>query len=274
MNQTIKNKNLEFAIKQVNIVNNIQIEIDKYLQRSQKIEISVGERLRQLAIYLEGELTFKYSLKKSWEILDIVYSKAIISEPDNGKILQSKGLSSYFYLTYSEDEQSKSFFTEISKEAYYLALKIIPNDPDLYYEIGLLYYFVGNLNKAIRWFKKCIKLDSDHPSALMYIGHCYDDLNKPEKALSYYLKVNVNRLTDEMPIWRKAKLWELIGYIFLVLEDIKSAEDYFLKMISVYDEIGFDELTYPSRFMDVYSENKINNNKILKFYREVSDYYQ
>ena len=94
------------------------------------------------------------------------------------------------------------FDTEQSQKAinaYNKALEIEPNNPNVLTDQGVMYKKIGWYDKALANFEKASKIDPDHLQSLYNAGIVYAvDLKQPEKAVPYwnkYLKLDSNSPT-------------------------------------------------------------------------------
>ena len=78
-----------------------------------------------------------------------------------------------------------------SIENYNKALDRQDNDyykATIYINLGVLYRYLGQKEKAIEYYQKAIKLDPEYARAYSNLGVVYDDLGQKEKAIEYYQK--------------------------------------------------------------------------------------
>ena len=68
------------------------------------------------------------------------------------------------------------------------AIKIKPDDHDVYNNMGNAYYDLKEYKKAIECYKKAIELKPDYYDAHYNMGNAYDDLKEYEKAIECYKK--------------------------------------------------------------------------------------
>jgi len=119
-----------------------------------------------------------------------------------------------------------------------------PNEED-YYTMGLFHYgdyeektpkdlLNERTNKAISFFQSSLESDQNYYMSNYYLGHCYQDLGRYEKAIEYYLKVNQNKLKMDFPLWRFVLLFELIGFCYWKTEQKDIGMKYFEKTSSEY----------------------------------------
>lgn len=95
---------------------------------------------------------------------------------------------------YFDTEQAQK-----SINAYGKALEIDPNNPNVLTDQGVMFRKVGWYDKALINFEKASKLDPNHLQSLFNAGIVYvSDLKQPEKAIPYwtkYLKLDSNSPT-------------------------------------------------------------------------------
>jgi len=147
---------------------------------------------------------------------------------------------------------------DLAEEYLLKGLKIDPNDHLFNYNLGRLYNFRNEYEKAIEFFKKCIDLKPDFDLAYFDITTSYEELEMYEEAeknylkaieldpedLSYYLNLGnlyKNELNfPEKGISQYLKVIEIdslnsdaynnAGILFLdVLNDLEKAEQYLIK---------------------------------------------
>lgn len=69
---------------------------------------------------------------------------------------------------------------------YDKALNMSPDDAQIIYNKAFLLYEIGKYSDAKNLFKKVVSLNSQHVSALNYLGLCYQAMNQLEVALEYF----------------------------------------------------------------------------------------
>jgi tetratricopeptide (TPR) repeat protein len=78
------------------------------------------------------------------------------------------------------------------------ALQLAPTSPEVNYYIGLLYYYIGNLNAAVDRFQKSISMDHGNGQALLALGEIY----YTQKDYAHATNVLEQGLTLEPDSWR------------------------------------------------------------------------
>ena len=67
------------------------------------------------------------------------------------------------------------------------ALRIMPNNIKVFYNLGTLYYQLRQYNKAIPVYQKLTKLSSSDPTPYFYLGDSYYNSGNKKKAYSNYM---------------------------------------------------------------------------------------
>lgn len=125
---------------------------------------------------------------------------------------QSKSYSEALYYTaYSYDLLGQS---EKAIETYNSALKASPDDKDLLFNLGRLYYMQTNYENAITYFEKVLSVDSTDFDANINIGNSYIQLKKFKEALPY-----LERATRLQP--KNPNAWYNLAVALVNLGDTK-----------------------------------------------------
>lgn len=59
---------------------------------------------------------------------------------------------------------------------YHKAIKLNPNKPEAYYNLGLLYKNVGKYEKSAKCLEKAVELRADYVEAYINLGNVYKKL--------------------------------------------------------------------------------------------------
>jgi tetratricopeptide (TPR) repeat protein len=111
---------------------------------------------------------------------------AILTEITNTADKQSKSYSEAIYsLAYSFDLSGQP---EKAIETYQKALESVPDDKDLMFNLGRLYFMQNKYDEAVENFLKVLAQQPDDFEANMNVGNAYQQLKKYEEALPYHLK--------------------------------------------------------------------------------------
>lgn len=88
-----------------------------------------------------------------------------------------------------------------------ICLKHEPDDPDIYYDMGVLYYIhMRNTQVALTYFHKCIELDKDYVPGYKYLIMIYQEQNNHQSAHDVSIKManmylRQNDLTNVMGLY-------------------------------------------------------------------------
>jgi Flp pilus assembly protein TadD len=92
-------------------------------------------------------------------------------------------------------------------ESWQKALKLIPNDAEVYNFIGVAYHKIGKINMAAEYFKKAVELKDDYYQAYNNLGYMQFLLNDYQNALDNFIhSVQIN--PDFEPAVKNKKLVE------------------------------------------------------------------
>ena len=67
-------------------------------------------------------------------------------------------------------------------------LEINPEDPELHYDLGNLYYKKGEFDKAIFQYQKSLSIQPDNPSTYYNLACMYSIQNRVEKSIDFLKK--------------------------------------------------------------------------------------
>lgn len=92
------------------------------------------------------------------------------------------------------DTQIQDFISkrEFSKAESLLRerLRSDPNNPDLHYLVGVLFYFQGQVGSAVENLKKSLSIDPRHTDAAICLSVLYNDIGKYEDAKRVFEQAN------------------------------------------------------------------------------------
>ncbi|MCM8831365.1 MAG: tetratricopeptide repeat protein [Candidatus Omnitrophica bacterium] len=154
-------------------------------------------------------------------------------------------------------EKANQKFNE-ALEKFNLALKFYPQD---YYSIstkGLIFYFLGKEEEAIKTAKLATQLSSSAPIVLSNLGYIYSNLKMPKEAISEYKKA--------LSILKKSSLINYnLGTLYLDQNDLIKAIEYFKKAINdnIHFPYSYNNLGYLLWLKGEYKEAQINFEKAI-----------
>jgi len=125
-------------------------------------------------------LTNQEKFQEALEILDDLYESNPHSEEIKNNLINTLFdyggyLNDYYILEYEKAKQIFKRITQLNPDSY-RAL----------YNIGIAYFNLGQMKKAIIYFEKALKLKPDYKYCLYNIGLVYEDLEKYDEALKFY----------------------------------------------------------------------------------------
>lgn len=103
-------------------------------------------------------------------------------------------------------------------EVLEMQLKYYPQD-DMYNVLGVLYHNIGNISKAIKYYKKAIKADDENPWPHSNLGHDYFNIGKYIEA-----KKELERALELKPDLAASLI--VLGSIYSEEEDKEKANEY------------------------------------------------
>lgn len=73
-----------------------------------------------------------------------------------------------------------------SAEYYRMAIQLMPEDPELHYELGNLCLELGQHDQAIGGYQSALKYAPGHPQVLLQIGNTYSAMGQPAEAVRFF----------------------------------------------------------------------------------------
>lgn len=110
-------------------------------------------------------------------------------------------------------------------ELFHSALRVVPNNAKVYYNIARISSEVKEVEKSIKFYRKAIQLHPLYESAHMNLGNLYRENHQYEKA-KHHLKKAVEIL-EEFPT-----AWMNLGIVQNVLKEHQEAERSYFKALS------------------------------------------
>lgn len=113
------------------------------------------------------------------------------------------------------------------------AEKYNPDDPRIYYFLGMAFHRKGMKDKAIEHFKKAISLKEDYSEAHNYLGTLYSDMALWDRAIEEFDKALDNPIYDT-----PSKALYNAGWAYYAKKDYKTA------LIKYQDALRIEPMTY------------------------------
>lgn len=111
------------------------------------------------------------------------------------------------------------------RKLFYSALKVVPGNAKVYYNIARISSEVKEIETAMNFYKKAIQLYPNYESAHMNLGNLYREKHQYEKA-KFHLRKSVEIL-EEFPT-----AWMNLGIVYSVVKDYEASEKCYKKALS------------------------------------------
>jgi hypothetical protein len=221
--------------------------LDAFLERTASVDVPRGERLRRLAIELEGA-----EFEDGWDGLQRIYEAAAREAPDDARVFESWGISSTQCRRWDDAllEERRRIFAD-GERAFTRALALAPGDADAYFHMGLHQYDYPkseraspeHADRALPWFGRALAVDPRHPMAQLYQAHCLHDKKDWSEAVRAYSAVDQARLLEERPYqgWRVVKLEEQLAFCLAQAGHLAEAKRRFCALIEEISRFTHDE---------------------------------
>ena len=131
-----------------------------------------------------------WQAKACKELALLAFQKLVVIDPDSFRVHQLQG---QIYAT--------KFQLAEGVEEYRKAIRLRPNLPSLYLELGMLYRDHAKYELAISEVQKALKLSPNDPEANYVLGDIYVKANKPAEAIPY-----LEQAVTKDPNFLKARL--------------------------------------------------------------------
>jgi len=155
-----------------------------------------------------------YHGKKYEEAIDIFNS--VIKKVDPKSKEYSDAL---YHIAYSYDLIGKP---EIAMDSYQKILIENPNDKDLMFNMGRLYYMRDDYENAIASFKKALEIDNEDFDANLNIGTAYNEMEKFSEAVPFFEKAVELKPDNE-------QAWFQLGVAYVRSGNAEKGEEAFKK---------------------------------------------
>lgn len=177
------------------------------------------------------------------------YEKALALEPDNDALLVQ-------YVTVLAMLNPDKAAEKLEE----LAGKYPSQASDLYTEIGRLYFYRQQVDKAFTYFNKALELDPQNPNARLGRGGVY------EKKSQYLLMLHEFEELENMG-FGSPSTYSRMASVYLLFQDLPKAEEYFLKTKKLNN--ADPSAAY---FLAVLAEHRGDFSSALRFLRDSEDY--
>ncbi|QUY42634.1 hypothetical protein [Acaryochloris marina] len=216
-------------------------KIAQFISTAEDFDPDQSELLRRLAISLEHK-----RFEDGWSGLKRIYTAAEQADPNNIEVLISLAISASDWVEewHTPKHQTRLQIALDAEQALNRAAVIAPDDADIFFRQGLLYYNHPARHepqspyqrKALSCFEHAHALQPEHQMAILYQAHCYHDLGVWQSAYQSYLAVDMDSLLLQHPewLWRKLKRDEQLA---LCAAKLGNTQESTQRLENLFDEI-------------------------------------
>ncbi len=148
----------------------------------------------------------KYSMQfEHWNDALKYYKKALEILPNDG-VLHCKLGVCYSQLSRSQiDKKKKMELVQKAVDEYKLATQLTPDYADSYFGLGIIYFYVyKDYSQGIKYMAKVLKIDPRSIDAHFALGRFYYEIGELNKALEFY-KALLSLVPEDDPRYKKVK---------------------------------------------------------------------
>ncbi|MFY7811925.1 MAG: tetratricopeptide repeat protein, partial [Flavobacterium sp.] len=216
--------------------------------------------------FIKASKTDSYHLKSNYKTafyyaMESKYDEALTI---NHRILSKNKNKTEFILLNAQIYYNKKEFKK-ALENYQLVIDLFEREKFIYEKIARCYTYLENYQKAIDTWQEIIKLfdDIDNPDIEYALGINYAYLKNTKLAESHFLKsIKLKQFTFENEYYSLAKLHKVNGNISKAIAYLNKT----IKEKNDYAAAHYDLL--------ILTENKYNNQELLKKYENLHKTYQ
>jgi len=173
---------------------------------------------------------------KNLQVVLKVAKEGMTEFPQYSEMFTLAGIASYLL---DNKAQAATYFQK--------ALKIDPERPFNYLQMGIIYLNLKQIFKAREYFLKALKINKYLPLAYAYLSKIEKDANNPEKAVNY--KKLQLKFGDDYNAWMElAKLYEMTKsplevkkLLVTLIKKYPSKKEPYRSMVHLYDRLIDDE---------------------------------
>lgn len=165
------------------------LDLDALLRETWRVDLSVAERLRRVAIWLERHLQAPRE-RESWAGVHRVYLRALREAPDEAWVHGSMGISASVVADRARGRDaalSRRLHT-LAHDALAHACRLDDRDAQLANAQGHCLYTDPDrdVTEALAAFDRAVAIDPAHGWACLYRAHCLHDLSRWSEAAAAY----------------------------------------------------------------------------------------
>ncbi|WP_342332904.1 histidine kinase dimerization/phosphoacceptor domain -containing protein [Pedobacter sp. FW305-3-2-15-E-R2A2] len=243
--------NLGLAIYNYDHLNQMNPEIRNYYEHA--LHIYQKRRHLQKEFELELKLTDLLFIEGKYEEADRKGLNLITSYRDKN----IPGISELYYLMASisryEGNYNKSLQYALEAIKFIKDESTDKNASAYYGELGLIYQELGNTEKSIEWYRKCLALREKMAISQVYIFRTAGFIaqqqilqGKPQEALNEIIAVE--KRNPAKGNFEQAILYQIKGYCYEAMKNYTTAEKCYLKMIRLFEKETSDEIVSMAKY--------------------------
>lgn len=152
------------------------LALDTFLQASEGFEFEPGERLRKLAIAVEGR-AIALEPRRGWACVERIYARALELAPDHAWIHESRAITASFM---AECADGLDDLVREAERCIARAAELPPDDAMIAYHQGHVIYQHQRWSaaRALPHFERALSLDPACGWAALFRAHCLHDLER------------------------------------------------------------------------------------------------
>lgn len=131
----------------------------------------------------------------------------------------------FVLVIHSLKTHQRSLEWRTESELFNSALKIVPKNAKVYYNIARISSEVKDIEKSVRFYQHAIKLHPNYESAHMNLGNLYRELQQFERAKFHLMKAV--EILEEFPT-----AWMNLGIVLAMLREFEASERSYRKALS------------------------------------------
>ncbi|MEZ4369624.1 MAG: hypothetical protein R3B07_02335 [Polyangiaceae bacterium] len=167
----------------------MRLNLDDYLRDTHRIDLSASERLRHLAVYLEGLVA------DGAAALDRIYEAAVRLDPDGPSIWHSRGITAKYFASIAKSQAERERLAQRARKFLKRADALLPDDADILYSLGKWQDAFGSKSAALECFDRLLVLEPTHGSARLCRAYALHDLGRWQDAIQAYDEVPLEQFT-------------------------------------------------------------------------------
>lgn len=131
----------------------------------------------------------------------------------------------FVLIIHSLKTYQRSLEWRFESDLFNSALKIVPNNAKVYYNIARISSEGKDVEKSVKFYQHAIKLHPNYESAHMNLGNLYRELQQFERAKFHLMKAV--EILEEFPT-----AWMNLGIVLAMLKEFEASERSYMKALS------------------------------------------